>query len=63
MKELLWSQGHVAWPLFSILVFSMLSLLLTDYIWRIMKISRWVLGVSSLVVWLAGVVLICILLK
>lgn len=52
------SHGHLAWPLFAILVFTGLWWLAVDIVWRCVTISARTLAVIALVVWLSGLWLI-----
>jgi hypothetical protein len=61
MKLFLWSQGHFAWPLVEIVGFSVLCLLVTDAVWRIVKTSERRVLLSVGFIWAAGVIAILIL--
>lgn len=55
MTSLFWSSDHIAWPFFTIIVFSVLCLLATDIAWRVISArSRTLFSVATLV-WAAGV--------
>jgi len=54
MFEALWANGHIGWPLFTVLVFSMLLLLGMDTIWRTVRIRAIFLGVIGAVFWFGG---------
>jgi hypothetical protein len=56
MMPFFWSQGHLGWPFFGVLVYSVLCLLAGDIVWRLTPAPfRKILGVMALV-WAAGVV-------
>lgn len=55
MMSFFWSSGHIGWPFFSIVVFSVLSLLSGDIAWRVTQISsRKFLSIAA-IVWVSGV--------
>jgi len=54
MTSFFWSQGHLGWPLFGVLVYSVLFLLAGDIVWRLTPAPfRKILAVMALV-WAAG---------
>lgn len=55
MTAFFWSSGHIGWPFFNLVVFSILCLLTTDLVWRIASIRWWRLLLVAIVVWMAGV--------
>ena len=55
MTPFVWSEGHIGWPLFSILVFSGLYLLVTDIAWRLVRVPARSLLICACVIWLVGV--------
>lgn len=55
MRSFFWSSGHLGWYFFAALVFSVLCLLLTDVIWRLVRTSSRKLLSAMALVWLAGV--------
>lgn len=55
MTSFFWSAGHFGWFFFGIVVFSVLCLLATDIVWRVMPTSfRKLLSIAA-IVWLVGV--------
>lgn len=63
MKSIFWSHGHIAWPLFASLLFSMLLFLSGDFVWRLTNTRFWRLSFYCLCAWLIGIVLIFTLLR
>lgn len=61
MTPLLWSQGHVAWPLFAAIVFSVVCLIATDIAWRMNRTRFRNFAVASGVTWVAGIIVIGVL--
>lgn len=55
MTSSIWSSGHIGWPLFGVVVFSVLCLLATDIVWRVVSVSSHKLLLLAAVVWTAGV--------
>lgn len=55
IADFFWSEGHVGWPLFGIIVFSVLCLLVTDVVWRLVQIAYCKLLVCVVLVWLVGI--------
>jgi hypothetical protein len=53
-----WTDGHLGWSFFSLLVFAGLWLLLADLVWRLKAISIGRLAVALVIGWLIGVGLI-----
>ena len=56
MMPFLWSDGHLGWSLFGIVVLSFTCLFVTDIAWRCVRLPLWKLLVAAGSVWLAGVV-------
>ena len=56
MSPFFWSAGHIGWPLFGIVVFTMLVLLVTDVAWRLVQIPFRRLLICAGAVWVAGIV-------
>lgn len=61
MMTFLWSQGHIGWPLFAIVVLSAVYLIVADVIWRTSRIRRHWFALAAGVAWLAGVATITVL--
>lgn len=59
MTRFFWSAGHIGWPLFGLIVFSVLCLLTVDVIWRALKVSFRKLLIGAIVVWVIGVAGLC----
>lgn len=57
MTPFLWSAGHIGWPIFGIVVFSAVCILVSDVVWRIVQVSSRKLLLSSCAIWVAGVVI------
>lgn len=55
MTSFLWSDGHIGWPLFGILVFSGLWLLVTDIAWRVVRAPARTLFTCAGVIWVIGI--------
>lgn len=55
MTSFFWSGGQFGWFFFGTLVFSVLCLLATDIVWRVMPTSFRKLLLIAAVVWAAGV--------
>ena len=55
MTSFFWSAGHIGWPFFGILVFSVVCLLVTDLVWRVISTSAPKLLSIAALVWTAGV--------
>lgn len=51
MTSFFWSSGHIGWPLFGIVVLSVLCLLATDITWRTVRISIRKLLPIAIAVW------------
>lgn len=51
-----WSDGHIGWPLFGIVLFTVLALLVTDVVWRLVRISFRRLLICAGVIWILGIV-------
>jgi len=58
MSTFLWSQGHLGWSFFTIILFSLTSLVIADLVWRLVRTPLWKLVLASSVIWLCGVILI-----
>lgn len=52
MGSFFWSSGHIGWPLFGIVVLSVLCLLATDITWRMVRISIRKLMSIAIALWL-----------
>jgi len=61
MGEQLWFQGHLAWPLFCVIVFTALLGLVVDYCWRVVRMRSAYLALVSGALWLAGMGVILII--
>jgi hypothetical protein len=58
MMSFFWSSGHIGWPLFGIVVLSVLCLLATDIAWRVVRAStRRLLSIAA-AAWVVGAVAI-----
>ncbi len=58
MTSFFWSNGHLGWAFFGVLVYSVLCLLAGDIVWRLTPAPfRKILGVMALV-WAAGIVVL-----
>ena len=56
MMSFFWSNGHLGWAFFGVLVYSVLCLLTGDIVWRLIPAPfRKILAVMALV-WASGVV-------
>ena len=55
MMPFFWSAGHFGWPFFGIIVFSVLCLVVTDIVWRVVPTSVHKLLAVVAVVWATGV--------
>lgn len=55
MTSFFWSAGHFGGCFFGIVVFSVLCLLVTDIVWRVMPTSFRKLLLIAAVVWAVGV--------
>lgn len=55
MTSFFWSAGHIDWFFLGIVVFSVLCLLTTDVIWRVMPTSRHKLLSIAAIIWASGV--------
>lgn len=51
MTSFFWSAGHLAWPFFGIIIFSVLCLVVTDIVWRTVPTSVHKLLAVVAVVW------------
>lgn len=58
ISDFVWSAGHIGWPLFSIIVFSVLWLIATDVVWRIVRISFRNLLIRAVLAWMIGVAVV-----
>lgn len=61
MTPFVWSAGHIGWPLFGILVFSGLFLLVTDIVWRTVRMPFGKLFLCASVIWAVGIAIALIL--
>jgi hypothetical protein len=55
MMTFFWSSGHIGWPLFAVIVFSVLILLATDIVWRMLRIQVRRLLCLTALFWVIGV--------
>lgn len=58
MKGFFWSFGHIGWGIFAVAIFTVLWLLVSDWIWRTKTVSFVRFVVIFLMGWVAGVGLI-----
>lgn len=58
MSPVLFAHGHLSWPVFAALVFTMSGLLLADLVWRLVSIRAVFLFPVLALVWAVGLVLI-----
>jgi hypothetical protein len=58
MTSFFWSSGHIGWPLFGIVVLSVLCLLATDITWRTVRIRIPTLLPIAAAVWVVGAAVI-----
>lgn len=56
--DFFWSEGHIGWPLFSIVVFTILCLVVTDVVWRVVRMSFRNLLICAVLVWIVGMVVL-----
>lgn len=56
MTSFVWSGGHIGWPLFGIVVFTMLAILAADLVWRVVRIPIRRLLACAAAIWIAGIV-------
>ena len=61
MGEMFWAQGHLTWPFFAVIVFSLLLVLTADIVWRLIQLSAKTLAAGALLVWVAGLAVILVL--
>ena len=61
MTSFFWSSGHIGWPFFSIVVFSVLCLLATDVVWRVISTSSRKLLATGAMIWALGVTALIVL--
>lgn len=55
MTAFFWASGHIGWPFFGIVVFSVLCLLTKDIAWRVVPTSSRKFLLIAAIVWAAGV--------
>lgn len=55
MLSFFWSSGHLGWFFFAALVFTVVCLLVTDLVWRIIRTSTRKLLAAMALVWLLGI--------
>ena len=58
MNEFFWSSGHLGWGFFALVVFTGLSWLLSDFVWRSTSAKIGRLSVAMSIGWVIGVGLI-----
>lgn len=58
--QFFWAAGHIGWPFFAIIVFSVLCFLAIDIAWRTIHLSFVKLAMSAALPWLVGVVVIIV---
>ncbi|HKZ10780.1 MAG TPA: hypothetical protein VJL61_08740 [Rhodanobacteraceae bacterium] len=56
MTSFFWSQGHLGWPFFGVLVYSVLCLLAGDIVWRLTPAPFRKIFAVMAVIWVAGAV-------
>lgn len=55
MKSFFWLHGHIGWPFFGVLVYSVLCLVASDIVWRVTPVPfRRILSTVA-IIWTAGV--------
>lgn len=60
MTSALIVNGHLSWPLFAVLVFTGLTVLGVDIVWRRVTMSARRLALAAACVWLVGLLLILV---
>lgn len=55
MSSWFWADSHLDWIIFCVVVYSLLSLLVTDYAWRVIKVRMVVFLPVVFFVWGGGV--------
>jgi hypothetical protein len=58
MTTFFWSQGHLGWAFFGIVVYSVLCLLVCDVVWRVTPTPFRKILSAAAAAWLAGVVVL-----
>lgn len=56
MSELFFADGRLSWVFFGLLVFTLGSLLVTDWVWRLVTMRAWILLPLALALWMTGIV-------
>lgn len=54
MPDWLYVQGHIGWPLFVVLIYSGLAVLVIDYVWRRVTMPARRLLAASVTLWAIG---------
>lgn len=54
MTPYIWNHGHLAWPLVVAIVWCVVCVIATDYVWRIVQIRSLKLAVYASAIWIAG---------
>lgn len=53
-NEWFWTNGHIGWPFFSFVAYTLVIFLVADLAWRLLVVStRWLAAVIALI-WLVG---------
>lgn len=60
MTSIFWSQGHLGWSFFGVLVYSALCLLAGDIFWRTTEAPFRKISAVVAFVWVSGVALIAL---
>jgi hypothetical protein len=60
MTSFFWSNGHLDWSFFGLLVYSALCLLAGDVVWRLTPSPFRKILVAMALVWAAGVVILIV---
>lgn len=58
MPVWLWHDGHLAWPLFALVVYTVVVLLAADFAWRVVVVSIRLLAPAVVVLWMLGAMLL-----
>lgn len=61
MTSFFWSQGHIGWPLFGLLVFTAAWLLVTDVLWRTASTRVRIFAPVAGLAWIIGMVIILVI--
>lgn len=54
MMSFFWSGGHIGWPLFAIIVFSVCCLVVADIVWRVTRFPFRRLLLAAATAWAVG---------